>query len=218
MLYDPQIDLNDDTTMSHTLVIRMVGADKNVLDVGCARGNMGRILAREFGCTVSGIEIDPEAAALCHDIYQQVVIGDIEELTPFEQLRNSPFNVIIFSNILEHLKNAEIALEAAKKLLHPKGYVLVSLPNVVTLRLRLGFLLGKFEYTEQGIMDRTHLHFFTLKTATEMFQSCGYQIVAFDYLVGPRLGKRLKKIRFPRRLLPPTIFGTEFIFKLKPMD
>jgi 2-polyprenyl-3-methyl-5-hydroxy-6-metoxy-1,4-benzoquinol methylase len=217
MQYNPPIDLTDDNTTPHTRMIQLVGRNKTVLDVGCARGNTGRVLVNQFNCIVSGIEKDPQAADCARDVYQQVIVGDIENIATLTQVRGGPFDIIIFADVLEHLQQPERVLSASRSLLQPEGYVLISLPNIVTLRLRIRFLLGRFEYTEQGIMDKTHLRFFTFKTAREMIAASGYSIEHFEFLVGHRFGRRLARLRIPRRWLPPTVFGTQFIFKARPV-
>jgi O-antigen biosynthesis protein len=217
MQYNPPINLNDENTMPHTRVIQLTGIGKNVLDVGCARGNTGTILTNQFNCTVSGIEFDPFAADVARQTYREVIVGDVETLSIFSQLRFAPYEVIIFGDVLEHLRAPELVLKTIKSLLTPDGYILVSIPNIVTLRLRLRFLLGQFEYTDQGIMDRTHLRFFTLKTAREMIQRTGYAVAHFEFLVGHNFGRRLKRLRIPKQWLVPSIFGTQFIFKIQPV-
>ncbi len=214
MQYTPTVDLNNENS-SHTLFIRQVGQYQNVLDVGCARGYTGAILVHQFQCTMSGLEYDPAAADIARQIYQEVVVGDVEDLTLFDRLQHRPFDVVLFGDILEHLRQPERVLRFTRSLLKPDGFVLISLPNVVTLRLRLRFLLGHFDYTDQGIMDRTHLRFFTLKTAQDMIRACGYTIEHLEYVIGPNFGKRLQQLRIPRHWIPPTLLGTQFIFKAR---
>ena len=217
MQYNPFIHLDNDNT-SHAILIRLTGRSKNVLDVGCARGYLGEILIRQFDCTTSGIETDPEAAQIAREVYQEVVVGDVEDLSVFERLQYQPFDVVIFGDVLEHLRQPERVLRTVRQHLQPEGYVLVSLPNVVTLRLRLRFLRGKFEYTDQGIMDRTHLRFFTLRTAKDMIGDCGYTIDRTECVVGPNLGGRFRQLRLPRRWLPPSLLGTQFVFQAHPVE
>jgi len=215
MQYNPIIDITNDNS-SHTLLIRLTRGAKNVLDVGCASGYLGNVLIHQFGCRVSGIEADPAAAAIARQTYQEVIDGNVEDVSLFERLKHSPFDAIIFGDVLEHLRRPEQVLSTARHFLRPDGYVLVSLPNVVTLRLRIRFLRGQFEYTDQGIMDRTHLRFYTLKSAREMIRECGYTIDDFDFVVGPRFGRRLRQLHIPRHLFPATLLGTQFIFKAHP--
>lgn len=213
MQYDPRIDLRDDNR-SHTLLIQLAGHHKNVLDVGCARGYIGQILTHQFNCTMSGVEIDSAAAAQATKSYREVITGNIEDTSIFEKLNHGPFDIIIFGDVLEHLRQPESVLSASRTLLNANGFALISLPNVVTLRLRLRFLRGRFEYTDQGIMDKTHLRFFTLRTAHELIQQAGYSVEQMHYVVGPNIGRRLAQFKIPRRWLPPTLFATQFIFKV----
>jgi len=217
MHYNPSLDLANDNT-SHAILIRLAGRSKNVLDVGCARGYLGDILIRQFNCAVSGIEADPAAAQIARQVYRDVAVGDVEDLNLFERLRHRPFDVIIFGDVLEHMRQPERVLRAARAHLQADGYVLISLPNVVTLRLRWRFLRGQFEYTDQGIMDRTHLRFFTLKTARDMIHACGYSVERFEFVVGPNLGRRLRHLRIPQRWFSPSLLGTQFIFKARPTE
>ncbi len=216
MQYLPKLDLNNANT-SHTLLIRQVGTGKNVLDVGCARGYLGAILTNQFYCTVSGLEHDAEAADIARQTYQEVLVGNVEDLTLFDRLQHSPFDVVVFGDVLEHLRQPELVLEKTKSVLKPQARVLISLPNVVTLRLRLRFLRGQFEYTDQGIMDRTHLRFFTLETAQAMIQSCGYTIDRNDCVYGPNFGRRIQQFHLPRWLVSPALLGTQFVFTARPV-
>jgi 2-polyprenyl-3-methyl-5-hydroxy-6-metoxy-1,4-benzoquinol methylase len=186
--------------------------------MGCANGYPGRILINQRGCTVSGIEIDPAAAEAAGQTYHDVIVGDVEENGIFSRLQYKPCDVIIFGDVLEHLRRPEIVLVTARSILKLDGYVLISLPNVVTLRLRLCFLLGHFDYTEQGIMDQTHLRFLTLRTAHELIQTCGYYIEHFDFVIGPNFWRYLQWWHIPKRWLPPSIFGTQFVFKVCPEE
>lgn len=214
MQYNPIVDLSNQNT-SHAILIRLTGTQRNVLDVGCARGYIGATLTQQFDCQASGIEIDPDAAQQARQFYRELIVGDVEDLSTFEQLKHGPFDVIIFGDVLEHLRRPERVLQAIHVYLKPDGCVLISLPNIVTLRLRLRYLRGQFEYTDQGIMDRTHLRFFTLKTAREMIAHTGYAIEDMEYVIGPNFGRLLARLRIPKRLLPPSVFATQFVFKAR---
>ncbi len=145
-------------------------------------------------------------------------MGDVEENNVFSRLQHKPFDVMIFADVLEYLTKPESVLAAARFILKPDGYVLISLPNVVTLRLRLRFLLGHFGYTKQEIMDRTHPRFFALRTARDLIQACGYYIERFDFVIGPNFGRCLQRWHISKRWLQPSIFGTQFVFKVCPEE
>ena len=164
---------------SHSKIIDYAGANKKVLDVGCNKG----YLCGEFkknGCFTVGIEADPECCKIATQFCDQVIMADVENL---EELAypESYFDVMVFADILEHLKNPEKILLRLKKYLHPDGLVIASFPNVARLDIRLNLLFGKFEYAQTGIMDKTHLRFFTVSTAKKLFLESGYKVRDVDY-------------------------------------
>jgi len=107
-----------------------------------------------------------------------VITGDIcqEEC---RQLIKEDFDLVIISDVLEHVTCPQVVLEEIKSYLRQQSHVLVSLPNIAHFRMRLHLLRGRFDYTDEGILDKTHLRFYTLRTARELIESCGYNIVDF---------------------------------------
>jgi len=91
------------------------------------------------------------------------------------------FDIIICADVLEHLVRPDLVLMKFAKYLSKKGYVLASIPNIVNWYYRLKFLFGTFNYEESGILDKTHLRFFTLKTVKELFEASDYRIIRIDY-------------------------------------
>ena len=205
------IDLANSNSSWATLV-RWTGRNQRVLDVGCGRGQLGRILHEQFGCTVTGIEIDPELARECVG-YARVILGCAED----DQLYNNlgeKFDVIVCGDVLEHLRDPEIPLRAFHRLLAPQGRLLISVPNVAQFRIRWMLLRGRWEYTPEGIMDETHLHWFTRASLDRLLTRCGWRQNAFDFTVGPDFGRRLQRAPALKKLLPPTLFATQFLMNL----
>src|SRR5262249_39702773 len=95
------------------------------------------------------------------------------------------FDKILLMDVLEHLPHPERVLEACRELLTPQGTVLVSVPNVANITVRLALLFGRFNYTERGILDRTHLRFYTRRTARRFLESCGFRVVRETMTVMP---------------------------------
>ncbi|MGA2191999.1 MAG: class I SAM-dependent methyltransferase [Nitrospirota bacterium] len=157
----------------YSRIISLIPAGSRVLDVGCDTGNLGMAI-KARGSSVDGIEMDHEAAEEAAKKLDRVTCGSIEE----EGINfNGPYDYIVFADVLEHLVHPEAVLERIKPLLKKKGMVIASLPNVANFRVRLGLLAGRFEYTETGILDRTHLRFFTRKTGERLFIKSGYRLL-----------------------------------------
>jgi len=192
---------------SHAKIASMVGIGWKVLDVGCAIGSLGKYLKETKNCHVVGIEIDKNAAEIARNIYDKVIIGDVEELQEIV-FSNEYFDAIILADILEHLARPDILLVKLKRYLKPEGYVIASIPNIAQLEIRLKLLFGKFEYEETGILDRTHLRFFTLKTAKELFHEVGYEVILVDYT---GLRSKYHVLKFI-----PKLFAYQFIITARP--
>lgn len=159
------------------------------LDIGCGKGRLGAFLKQQFAAKVTGIEIFPEYASEASKCLDEVLCGNIEELDLVAY--TNQFNHIIFSDSLEHLLDPETALMKAKAMLRPDGALLLSIPNVRNFRVTLPLvLLGKFEYQDEGLLDRTHLRFFTRSSITNLLLHCGFEVesVKFDLPANSKVG------------------------------
>lgn len=175
-MYDTTIDRSVSNN-SHTQLLDLVGEAKVVLDVGCATGYLAEALVRQ-GCVVTGIEYDAEAADLARPHLEQVVVGDLNTLQPFDELPQDHFDVLVFGDVLEHLTDPAAVLSGALPLLKADGSVVISVPNVTHGSVRLALLQGRWQYTATGLLDRTHITFFTRRSLLELLSSCG--LVAVD--------------------------------------
>lgn len=146
----------------------------HVLDIGCATGGLGVLLREKGVASLSGVELHEGAAAKAKTIYDQVCVGDIERIDlPWKQ---ESFDFIVCADVLEHLVDPWNCLLKLKPLLKPHGSMIASIPNI-RYRAVLGEILqGDFTYQPQGILDRTHLRFFTFKTIAQLFDSAGFTI------------------------------------------
>ncbi|HSE91868.1 MAG TPA: methyltransferase domain-containing protein, partial [Methylomirabilota bacterium] len=136
------------------------GRGRRLLDVGAAEGLLSRPLT-EQGWRVTAIEVDPEAARAGAGHCERMIVTSAGR--PLPDL-GGPFDVIVCADVLEHLADPESALERLVTHLAPGGAVVVSIPNVAHLWVRLGLLAGRFDYADRGLLDRTHLRFFTRRT------------------------------------------------------
>lgn len=172
--YQAEIDLAEENT-SHVQVILATGTGKNVLEVGPAVGSMTRAL-KERDCKVTCIEVDPVAAQVAGQYCDRMIVGSVEDLNLIETFGQERFDVVLFSDVLEHLADPAAVLSAVRPLIAPGGYVCASIPNVAHGSIRLALLTGRFDYAELGLMDRTHLRFFTKQGIRELFTGAGYEV------------------------------------------
>lgn len=149
---------------------------KTVLDVGCGSGNFGRMLKDLYQCEVYGVEPNEaaiiEAATKIDKAIHNIFTADMPELD------GKKFDAIFFNDVLEHLPNPEDALIACKKLLNPGGQIIASIPNMRWYPVVLALLRYKdFKYELAGVMDKTHLRFFTYKSMHRLFEDAGFRII-----------------------------------------
>jgi len=193
---------------AHMKIISYVSKNKKVLDVGCATGYLAKQMKKN-GCHIVGIEIDEEAAKIARNFCDEVIVCDVEEIKELNY-PNGFFDVTVYADILEHIKRPDLLLTKFKKYLAPNGYVVASIPNVARFSTRIGLLFGKFKYEDAGIIDITHLRFFTLKTAKQLFKTTLYKIEKIDYT-----GHFTDRLKFTKIL--PTWFACQFIIIARPI-
>lgn len=145
-----------------------------VLEFGCHTGLLSKYLLEKKEAEVIGIDINSEALKQAKNYQALSIKADIENIEDWKnQLENKSFDVITFLHILEHLRNSHQVLMQTKKLLNANGTVIIGLPNVSNAKDRFNMTFGKFEYTDIGVMDRTHVHMFNYKTATKFIEDAG---------------------------------------------
>lgn len=140
-----------------------------ILDIGTAGGILGKMLVNK-GYAIYGVEPNARWAEEAEPFYQDIFVGTLEEV-PDSFLSN--FDVVICTDVLEHLQDPQNQLSRLTHLQEFGTVFLVCVPNVANLWVRLQLLLGKFEYTDRGILDRTHLRFFTYKSFESLLSNSG---------------------------------------------
>ena len=169
--YSRSFDL-DDLDNPHTLAVLCVPPGATVLDLGVASGEP---VARELqaqSCQVFGVEIDQDAAQAASQYCRDVRVADLDDpaaLAPWPD----PFDVVLALDVLEHLLQPAEVLHRAMTLLNPGGFVCVSIPNIAHFSVREQLLHGRFQYTDDGLLDRTHLRFFDWPAVVTLFQDAG---------------------------------------------
>jgi 2-polyprenyl-3-methyl-5-hydroxy-6-metoxy-1,4-benzoquinol methylase len=162
----------------HTRVdlIRLIPPQvKKILEVGCAGGMTGMALREKQFDEIVGIEMNEEVAKSGKCYYDQLIIGDVEKIhLPFEK---EHFDCILYGDVLEHLINPWQVLKDHQAFLKKRGAIICSIPNVRNYQILKNLIFrGRWEYTEDGILDRGHLRFFTLDSIQEMLKEAGFEI------------------------------------------
>lgn len=199
--------------------IRALPAGLRLLDLGAAGGHLGRAV-RDRCAFLAGVEPDPalpEEAREGYDDWRRA-----SALSPGQW--DGPFDVVVCADLLEHLERPEELLGLIHGWLRPGGTLLVSLPNVANITVRAALLTGRFPYAERGILDRTHLRFYTRESARALLTGAGFRIrdvdaTAMPYeLAAPFLASA--PWRAPVRALAnasarvwPTLFGYQFVLE-----
>lgn len=172
--YEAVVDLSELNT-ARTQLVLLTGPNKKVLEVGPATGYITKAL-RDQGCRVTGLEIDPAAAKRAAEFAERMIVGDIEALDLGELFGEERFDVVMYGDVLEHLTDPEKVLVETRSILKPGGHVVASIPNVAHGSVRLALLTGQFRYRPDGLLDRTHIRFFTRETVHELFEAAGYEL------------------------------------------
>jgi O-antigen biosynthesis protein len=189
-VYDMTVD-PDAPNNTHAYALAMVGHNKAVLEVGCAIGYFTKAMV-DRGCKVVGIEIDPAAAKLAEEWAERVVVGDIDRGEVWDLVDDESFDVVLCGDVLEHLRDPLAALRSAVRKLKPDGVVVTSFPNVSHGDVRLSLLQGSFAYRDLGLLDRTHIRFFTLETIRELLRDAGLLVVETKRVIVPLFGSELE--------------------------
>ncbi|MBJ8348703.1 class I SAM-dependent methyltransferase [Antrihabitans sp. YC2-6] len=162
------------TNNAHSYALQMIGGGQRVLELGAAAGDVTRALVDQR-CEVTAVEYDEGNRADLEVAAHRVVIGDLNDPHIFDEL-SGPFDVVLAGDVLEHLLYPDAVLRRVAPLLAPGGRIVVSLPNVAHVDVRLTLLEGRFDYLTLGLLDRTHIRFFTRKTVGELVSDAGYTI------------------------------------------
>lgn len=197
---------------THRHILSSVPDGSRVLELGPSSGYMTRELASR-GCKVDAIEFNSADAAVAAQWCVTMVVGSLDDETSWKGI-TGPYDVVIMADVLEHLRSPEAVLARVRKIIAENGRGIISLPNIAHWRPRLAHLFGRFEYTEMGIMDRTHLRFFTRKTALDLIIRSGFTVE--QIVVPPTPGSWLRRSYEWLRQSWPTLFSMHFTYHIRP--
>ena len=167
-------------TDAKEIVFGLIGPESQVLDLGCWTGRLGEKLKKEKNCVVVGVDINQKALAIAKKRLDKAFFCDLDKPDRLPKtVKGQKFDFVCATDVLEHLKNPSLVLRVVGKILHKNGRLIISLPNVANYSIRVKLLLGNFDYEKTGILDETHLRFFTEKSAIKMIKGCGFEVEKF---------------------------------------
>jgi 2-polyprenyl-3-methyl-5-hydroxy-6-metoxy-1,4-benzoquinol methylase len=198
-------------------VLRLTEPGDRIFEGGLSTGYM----ARQFvaaGRHVDGAEIDPKAAEVAGRVCDRVWVGDLQQVDPADL--NGPYDLLLFADTLEHLADPVAVLIRLRSQVKPNAPLVVSIPNIANWTMRLRLLFGRFRYTERGLLDRTHLRFYTKRTAVEMLGEAGFDVeqvvaaVPVPLVKSPIVGRVAHKVGN----LWPSLFAYTFLITARARD
>ncbi len=183
--YHYELDL--DCVNSNSLIARQIAKGSRVLEFGPAYGRLTKYMQKSLSCTVDLVELDEEAGSHAMVYARTACVGDpdgdIETYRWESILDKRTYDYIIFADVLEHLRSPQKALSVCRQHLNEKGVILCSVPNIAHSSVILSLWNGDFTYQDTGLLDRSHVHFFTKKTFSDMADRCGYEITDIQEIV-----------------------------------
>jgi methionine biosynthesis protein MetW len=192
----------------------LMPAGVRVLDIGCGTGSVTAVVNGGKGNRVVGVEPDADRAESCRKNGLEVHCQFADEQFFADQAK---FDVITMADVLEHTVNPASLLQLARKGLVDNGIIIASVPNVAHWIVRLRLLLGQFDYKESGIMDATHLRWFTQRSFVALFERCGLEVVELKAAAGtwmyPKMVPAALIVALNRLL--PTVMGSQFVILAK---
>ncbi len=189
MKYDFALDLCTDNANAD--IIARIEKESRVLEFGPANGRMTKYLYEEKKCCIDIVEIDEEAGKNAALYANKACIGerygDINSIYWKEMLAGNKYDVIVFADVLEHLPNPIDIINKCGSFLSKNGKILCSIPNIAHASIILGLINGKFQYTDTGLLDKTHIHFFTEESFIEMARGAGY-FISYEHAILGKVG------------------------------
>jgi SAM-dependent methyltransferase len=209
------VEFNDRPHGGHRKLLDLVPSGSRVLDVGCSAGYLAeRLVAR--GCDVTGIDLDPTAADEARRFCDEVFVGDVERMAlPFDR---ASFDVVLCGDLVEHLRDPGAFMTRVRPLVRPGGRLALTTPNVANWSIRLQLLFGRFDYTDRGILDRTHTHLFTRRTLSQTLSDAGYTVDVVDFTAPLPVAQTPRNEAIAHRIasLRPTLFAFQWVVAAGP--
>ena len=173
-------NISQDERTSLSVLAHLIAPQARVLDLGCGSGALGQHLLQTKSCSVDGVTLNDAEAAHARPHYQRIVVDNLETCDLLATFAGQRYDAIVCADVLEHLSRPERVLAACRELLAPSGQLLISVPNAGYCGLIVDLLHGEFRYREEGLLDRTHLRFFTRRSLTRFLQDEHWALETLD--------------------------------------
>lgn len=165
---------------SHAMILDQIQKYSTVLEFGPASGIMTQYLREKLNCDVYIVEVDQCAYESAMRFAKDGVCTMIEDLAWVEKFISTEFDYILFADVLEHISDGECVLQAAKKLLKYDGKVILSVPNIAHSGVLAKLYLNNFDYQDIGLLDRTHVHFYSYNSLLQLMEQVGLHPIRLD--------------------------------------
>lgn len=172
--YDIELDRAKEDPLN--IILDHILPNSRILEFGCANGRMTRYMSTVLNCRVDIVEYDKELFSKAKKYAVRGICGDILEYKWLRAFCDETYDYIIFADVLEHLSAPQTVLEKCRDLLKDTGIIWISVPNIAHNDIIINLFKNKFNYSETGLLDKSHIHFFTEQTAEEMFINAGYHV------------------------------------------
>ena len=180
-IYQFGVDPNSDTAAAN--VLRFVGTGGDVLEIGAGPGSISRPLRELNGCTVSAVEIDPRSVDILKGFCKEVWTRDLNNPDWVTDLPQHSYDAVVIADVLEHLIDPWTTLRLAGSLVDESGSIVVSIPNASHASILACLMMNNVEYGDWGLLDRTHIQFFSMKNMDDLFEAAGLAIVDFSFVL-----------------------------------
>ncbi len=182
--YDFSLDMT--TQNSNSVILKNIASSSKVLELGCAHGRMTKYMKEQLDCLVDIVELDEEAGSVAASWANKSFAANLEDPDIWQELQDvdcKNYDYIIFADVLEHLHDPKRVLTSSKQLLRSDGSIWISIPNIGYNGVVLDLLNENFTYRDTGIMDSTHLKFFSLNSLLKLVEECGLTIAQEHNLI-----------------------------------
>jgi 2-polyprenyl-3-methyl-5-hydroxy-6-metoxy-1,4-benzoquinol methylase len=176
-IYRRVVDENSGDSLSR--IIKHIRPETAILELGPATGYFTEYLKNTLHCVVDCVEVSTEMADAAKPFCRNMVVADLDAIV-LEEHVHEKYDYIIIADVLEHVKNTEKLLRSCRSLLNENGRCLVSVPNIAHAAILGNLFRGKFEYVDEGLLDRGHLRFFTRSSILSCLKSCGLDILSLE--------------------------------------